>query len=89
MPPTNAIPKGAAVAIEDLLDHFAKIQPGQKVLLLAHIDGLDGGDNLADETAISWIQSAVPLRGPTPLFSGSTKSQSPIPGGCLPCLMQP
>jgi hypothetical protein len=59
----QGIPKGAAVAIDDLLDHCAKIQAGQEVLLLAHIDGLYGGDNLVDETAISWIQAAVQRRG--------------------------
>ncbi len=57
------IPKGAAVAINDLLDHCAKIQPGQEVVLLAHIDGLYGGDNLVDQEAISWIQTAIQLRG--------------------------
>ena len=59
----QGIPKGADIAIDDLLDHCAKIQAGQEVLLLAHIDGLYGGDNLVDETAISWIQSAVQRRG--------------------------
>jgi len=55
--------RGAAVAINDLLDHCAKIQKGQDVLLLAHMDGLYGGDNLVDEKAISWIQAAIQLRG--------------------------
>lgn len=57
------IPKGAVIAINDLLDNCAKIQPGQEVLLLAHIDGLYGGDNLVDQEAISWIQSAIQTRG--------------------------
>lgn len=57
----QGIPKGAAVAINDLLDHCAKIQAGQEVLLLAHVDGLYGGDNLVDEEAISWIQTAIQL----------------------------
>jgi hypothetical protein len=59
----QGIPKGASVAINDLLDHCAKIQPGQEVVLLAHIDGLYGGDNLVDERAISWIQAAIHQRG--------------------------
>jgi hypothetical protein len=59
----QGIPKGAAVAINDMLDHCARIRPGQEVLLLAHLDGLYGGDNLVDETAISWIQTAVQARG--------------------------
>jgi hypothetical protein len=57
------IPRGAAIAINDLLDHCARIQPGQEVLLLAHLDGLYGGNNLVDEEAVSWIQTAVQLRG--------------------------
>jgi len=57
------IPSGAAVAINDLLDNCARIQAGQEVLLLAHIDGLHGGDNMVDELAISWIQTAVELKG--------------------------
>ncbi len=62
---TNAIgiPKGAIVAVNDLLDHCAKIEVGQEVVLLAHMDGLCGGDNLVDEAAISWIQAAVQQRG--------------------------
>ena len=48
---TNAIgiPKGAIVAVNDLMDHCAKIEAGQEVVLLAHMDGLCGGDNLVDE----------------------------------------
>jgi hypothetical protein len=57
------IPKGAAIAINDMLDNCAKIQPGQEVLLLAQIDGLYGGDNMVDNDAIAWIQSAIRLRG--------------------------
>lgn len=60
---TMGIPKGAIAAIGDLLDHCAKIEAGQEVVLLAHIDGLYGGDNLVDEAAISWIQAAVQQRG--------------------------
>jgi hypothetical protein len=32
-------------------------------LIVAHIDGLYGGDNLVDEEAVSWIQAAVEMRG--------------------------
>ena len=56
------VPKGAAVAINDLLD-FAKVEPGKEVLLLAHLEGLYGGDNFVDQDAISWIQTAVQLKG--------------------------
>jgi len=60
------IPRGAAVAIGDMLDHCAQIRAGQEVLLLAHLDGLYGGDNLVDEQAISWIHAAVQHRGANP-----------------------
>lgn len=59
----NQIPAGAAVAIADLLDHCARIQPGQEVVLLAHIDGLHGGGNLVDEQVIGWLQAAIRQRG--------------------------
>ena len=54
---------GIVMAISDLLDNVAKVQPGNEVLLLAHVDGLHGGDNLVDAMAISWIQSAIHQRG--------------------------
>lgn len=57
------IPKGAMVAINDMLDHCAKIRPGQEVVILAYVDGLYGGDNLVDEDAISWMHTAVQARG--------------------------
>ncbi len=59
----QGIPHGAAIAIDDMLDNCAKIQPGQEVLVLAQIDGLYGGDNLVDEQAICWIQAAIQHRG--------------------------
>jgi hypothetical protein len=64
----NAVgmPRGAQIAIDDLLDRCAQIDAGQEVLILAHIDGLYGGDNLVDQEAISWIQSAVQHRGANP-----------------------
>lgn len=60
------MPKGATIAINDLLDSCANIQPGQEVVLLAHVDGLYGGDNLVDQEAISWIQAAIQMRGAHP-----------------------
>ena len=62
----QGIPRGASIAIDDMLDHCAQIQPGQEVLLLAHTDGLYGGDSLVDEQAISWIQMAIERRGAKP-----------------------
>ncbi len=57
------IPKGATISINDMLENCAKVKPGQEVLILAHIDGLYGGDNLVDQDAIAWIQAAVQARG--------------------------
>jgi len=59
----QGIPRGAAIAIDDMLDKCAQIREGQEVLVLAQIDGLYGGDNLVDEQAISWIQAAIQHRG--------------------------
>ena len=53
-------------AINDLVDNLVKVRSGQEVLILAHTDGLHGSDNLVDETAIAWIQSAILERGATP-----------------------
>ena len=58
--------RGPAIAIEDMLDHCAHIQSGQEVLVLAHMDGLYGSDNLVDEQTISWIQMAIRQRGANP-----------------------
>jgi hypothetical protein len=57
------VPHGAAIAIADLLDHGARIRSGQKVLILAYLDGLYGSDNLVDRDAIHWIQRAAEARG--------------------------
>lgn len=63
---TAGMPLGAAVAIDDMLDKCARIEAGQEVLILAHVDGLYGGDNLVDQDAVSWIQSAIRHRGANP-----------------------
>ena len=60
------IPRGAAAAINDLLDTCLGIKPRDEVVLLAHIDGLSGGDNLVDPQAIAWIQAAIQSRGANP-----------------------
>jgi hypothetical protein len=59
----SGIPKAAIISISDMLDKAAKIKPGQEVVLIAHIDGLYGSDNMVDPEAMSWIQSAVQARG--------------------------
>ncbi|MCF8094425.1 MAG: hypothetical protein K9J79_03600 [Desulfobacteraceae bacterium] len=63
MTATSLITQGAATAVNDLLDHCANIEKGQEVLLLAQLDGIYGGDNLVDETAVGWIQNAIHYRG--------------------------
>ncbi len=62
----DGIPGRAATAIEDMLVHAARIKPGQRVLILAYIDGLYGGDNLVDRDAIRWITRAVQAHGAKP-----------------------
>lgn len=59
----SGIPKGALISVNDMLEHCAKVKPGQEVLILAHLDGLYGGDNMVDQEAIAWIQSAVTAHG--------------------------
>ena len=59
----GAIPRQAAVAIDDLLDNCGQIQAGQHVLIVAALDGLHGGGNIVDEQTVAWIQAAVQLRG--------------------------
>ena len=63
MAQTQGIPRGAAVAIDDMLDHCARSPVRARGLVLAQIDGLYGGDNLVDDVAISWIQGAIQARG--------------------------
>ncbi|MGD0663556.1 MAG: hypothetical protein ABSD38_36425 [Syntrophorhabdales bacterium] len=62
----QGIPRGAAIAIDDMLDHCAQIKAGQEVLILSQIDGLYGGINVVDEQAVGWIQAAVQHRGANP-----------------------
>ncbi len=59
----QGIPRSAVISISDMLEQCAGVKAGQEVLLLAQLDGLYGGDNLVDTTAISWIQQAVQHRG--------------------------
>jgi hypothetical protein len=59
----SGVPKAAQISINDMLDCCAKIQPGQEVVLVAQIDGLYGGNNMVDQEAVSWVQSAIQQRG--------------------------
>jgi hypothetical protein len=60
------MPPQAAISINDMLDNCACIERDQHVLILAANDGLHGGTNIVDETAIAWIQAAVQSRGAHP-----------------------
>jgi len=57
------IPKAALNSLIQMVDHNAQIKPGMEVVILAHIDGLYGSDNLVDEQAVSWAQAVVQSRG--------------------------
>lgn len=63
---TVGITRGAALAINDLLDNCLEIKPGDEVVIASHVDGLYGGDNLADPQAIAWIQAAIQARDANP-----------------------
>jgi hypothetical protein len=60
------IPKVASMAINDFLDNCVKVESGQEIVLLAHVDGLYGGDNVVDQDAMGWIQSGIAARGANP-----------------------
>jgi hypothetical protein len=62
-PTEDSVPRAAQISINDLLDHGAHLRAGQRVLLIAYLDGLYGGDNLVDRQAIHWIQRAAEDRG--------------------------
>ena len=59
----ESIPLAAQISINDLLEHGAHLKPGQRVALIAYLDGLYGGDNLVDREAIQWIRRAIEERG--------------------------
>ena len=60
------MPRQAAMTVNDLLDNCAEVKPGQQVVIVAAFDGLAGGANLVDETAIAWLQAGVQQRGAQP-----------------------
>lgn len=59
----NSIPAAAQISINDLLDHGAHMKPGQRVALIAYLDGIYGGDNVVDTLAINWIRRTIEERG--------------------------
>jgi hypothetical protein len=60
------ITSGAATAISDFLDNCAEVKAGDEVVLVAHVDGLYGGDNVVDQQTIAWIQAAIQARKANP-----------------------
>jgi hypothetical protein len=60
------ITRGAALAINDLLDTCAEVKPGDEVVLACHVDGVQGGDNLVDEQVVRWLQAAIQSRDANP-----------------------
>jgi hypothetical protein len=63
---TVGITRGAAGAINDLLDNCLEIKAGDEVVIASHIDGLYGGDNLVDTETVAWIQAGIQARGANP-----------------------
>jgi hypothetical protein len=58
--------RGAAIAINDLLDNCLEVKPGDEVVIASHVDGMYGGDNLVDPQAVAWIQAAIQARDANP-----------------------
>jgi hypothetical protein len=42
------------------------VEAGQEILIVSHVDGLYGGDNVVDLDAVGWIQSGIAARGANP-----------------------
>lgn len=59
----NPVPQRASIVIEDMLENCAELQAGQEVLLIAHIDGLNGSDNMVESPVIDWVHAAIERRG--------------------------
>ena len=58
------IPQEAWEFLSDMVDNCVGMNDSSKeVLILAHKDGLYGGDDLIDEEAISWVSTAFTSRG--------------------------
>ena len=60
------ITRGAAIAINDFVDNCAEIKSGDEVVIVAHVDGMYGGDNIVDPLAIAWFQAAIQAREANP-----------------------
>lgn len=62
----DSIPQAALTSIADLLDATLNVKAGLRVLLVAYLDGLHGGDNLVDRDAIHWLAKELERRGAIP-----------------------
>lgn len=60
------MPNQVAVSLNDMLDNCVQVKPDERVLILAHVDGLYGGPNLVDEETVAWTQAGVHMRGGYP-----------------------
>ena len=54
------------IAINDMLTHAARLEPGMSVLIIAHLDGLRGSDNLVEAELIDLIADTVRERDAHP-----------------------
>jgi len=73
------IPEAAMTVLTDIVDNCTGVDeyagankpelkkpligPGKEVLIIAHKDGLYGGQNLIDEETVSWLSSVITSRG--------------------------
>lgn len=73
------IPEAAMITLTDLVDNVLGVDeyaggnkperkkpligPGKEVLIIAHKDGLYGGENLIDEETVSWLSTVITSRG--------------------------
>ena len=68
------IPQAAMNSLIDLVDNVAEVKPGMEVVIVAHKDGLYGGDNLVDEEVIRGTVAGRPLFHPLAGRSTGTAS---------------
>ncbi|MDR0852676.1 MAG: hypothetical protein LBN36_09275 [Clostridiales Family XIII bacterium] len=59
----SAIPKSVRPAIDDMIDNCYEIKRGQKAVIAAQTEGLQGGDNRIDRKVVDWLIAACAERG--------------------------
>jgi len=76
---TVGIPEKAMITLTDIVDNCCGVDeyagskrpelklpligPGKEALIIAHKDGLYGGENLIDEETVDWLSSVITSRG--------------------------